>query len=327
MSKIDIVIPCYNYGHFLGACVSSVLAQSVHDLRILIIDDASTDQSARVADELAKTEPRVSHIVHRENRGHIATYNEGIAWASGEYFLLLSADDLLLPGALDRAIRIMDDDPSIVMVHGQASPWQVGRPQPSTDASAPFAWRRQNLIDIVCESGRNYIFTATAIVRTAAQKKAGGYNAALPHTADMEMWLRLACQGSVASVDSPVQAIYRRHANNMSSAYLARKLIDLEGRKRAFELFFATAPLPGPQRANLQRQAFGALAREAYWAGVLRGLRGQVENGRTLLRFAFALAPELRLAPPFAQLRRTAAYHRAVQALGLGSVIAPIGQG
>ena len=57
MAKVDIVVPCYNYGRFLAACVASVLNQSIADLRVLIIDDASTDNSVSVAIRWLKTIP------------------------------------------------------------------------------------------------------------------------------------------------------------------------------------------------------------------------------------------------------------------------------
>jgi len=130
MAKVDIVVPCYNYGRFLETCVGSVLDQSIRDLRVLIIDDASTDDSLSVAKRLAETDPRISIIAHAQNKGHISTYNEGIAWASADYLLLLSADDLLVAGALDRAIAVMDANPDIVLTHGDCTVWLDGRPLP-----------------------------------------------------------------------------------------------------------------------------------------------------------------------------------------------------
>ncbi|MGY4472207.1 glycosyltransferase involved in cell wall biosynthesis [Bradyrhizobium sp. LB9.1b] len=98
MSSVDIVVPCFRYGHFLRECVESVLAQSGPELRVLIIDDASPDNTAEVAEELARSDPRVDYRRHTSNQGLIATANEGIAWARADYMLLLSADDYLLPG-------------------------------------------------------------------------------------------------------------------------------------------------------------------------------------------------------------------------------------
>src|SRR4051812_45731281 len=104
--RVSVVIPCYNYGEYLAACVDSVLAQAGVDVEILVIDDASTDDSARTATAIAGRDPRVEVRVHRANIGHIRTYNEGLAWASGDYTVLLSADDLLAPGALRRADEV-----------------------------------------------------------------------------------------------------------------------------------------------------------------------------------------------------------------------------
>ena len=100
MSSVSVVIPCYNYGHFLRDAVSSALDdQEGIDVRVLIIDDASTDNSADVARQIAAEDPRVEVAVHRTNAGNLATYNEGLlAWADGDYTVLLSADDRLTPG-------------------------------------------------------------------------------------------------------------------------------------------------------------------------------------------------------------------------------------
>ena len=64
MASLDVIIPCYNYGHFLRACIDSLRAQYVDDLRILIIDDASTDNSAETAQKLAREDPQISVVVH-----------------------------------------------------------------------------------------------------------------------------------------------------------------------------------------------------------------------------------------------------------------------
>ena len=80
MAKADVVVPCYNYGRFLEACVESILRQSITDIRVLIIDDASSDDSLLVAKQLAQRDSRVTVVSHSQNKGHIETYNEGIAW-------------------------------------------------------------------------------------------------------------------------------------------------------------------------------------------------------------------------------------------------------
>ena len=98
MASVDVVIPCYNYAKYLPRCVASVLSQEGVDVRALIIDDCSTDETPAVGAALAQQDARVLYRRHAKNMRHIATYNEGlIDWASADYCLLLSADDLLAP--------------------------------------------------------------------------------------------------------------------------------------------------------------------------------------------------------------------------------------
>src|SRR3954451_22899935 len=128
---VSVVIPCYKYGRFLPACVRSILDQEGVDVRVLIIDDASPDDSAQMALALAAADERVEVRVHEVNKGHIATYNEGLlGWADGDYSVLISADDLLTPGALARATAVMEADPKVGFVYGHAIVWNDSGPRP-----------------------------------------------------------------------------------------------------------------------------------------------------------------------------------------------------
>ena len=88
MSSVDVLIPCYRYGRYLQECVQSVLTQGIGELRVLILDDASPDDTPEVAAALARQDKRVTYRRHETNRGHIETYNEGIAWARADYMML-----------------------------------------------------------------------------------------------------------------------------------------------------------------------------------------------------------------------------------------------
>jgi glycosyltransferase involved in cell wall biosynthesis len=132
MSSVSVVIPCYNYGHFLPEAVSSVLDdQKDVDVRVLIIDDGSTDDSAEVARQIVEGDSRVEAILHPTNMGHLETYNEGLLeWADGDYSVLLSADDRLTPGALGRAAELLDARPNVGFVYGHPLHFQGDRPLP-----------------------------------------------------------------------------------------------------------------------------------------------------------------------------------------------------
>jgi glycosyltransferase involved in cell wall biosynthesis len=306
MAVIDILVPCYRYGRFLPGCIGSILSQSVQDFRVLIIDDASPDDSAAVAEHLAHSDSRIKVIAHRTNQGHIATYNEGIAWTSSPYFLLLSADDFLAPGALARAVAIMEARDDVVMTYGTEVRIQSGQPTPAIPEEAgETVWNVRPGRDFVaetCDAIRNVVPTPTVIVRTAVQKRIGGYHPHLNHAGDLEMWLRFAAHGSVAATSS-VQAFYRMHGNNMSTAIFETLIEDYEQRRAAFDTFFAGDGARLAGAGDLHKLASRRLGDAAFWTGAAQIGRGNLQTGRKLLHFAWRLNPKTRLWPPFGHLR------------------------
>ena len=279
---VDVVIPCYRYGRFLRECVSSVLTQDDVDVRILIIDDASDDGSADVANELASEDQQVEVIIHRANQGHIATYNEGIEWASSKYFLLLSADDLITPGCLKRAVSIMEQHPSISMTHGNEINLLPNRGVPDlAQQGSDEQWIVQpgmELIKELCNSTTNRIGVSTVVVRTEAQKAVGGYRRELPHTGDLEMWLRLASLGKVAET-TLIQGIRRIHGANLSMTEFNHSMADFRQLIAAFDSFFRNEGQSLHNCKELWTLSRSRLAERFFWKGLsdlwktdLRGL-------------------------------------------------------
>jgi glycosyltransferase involved in cell wall biosynthesis len=303
-SSIDIVVPCYNYGRYLRSCVRSILDQSGVVLRVLIIDDASSDETADVGRALAKEDSRVTFWSHSVNRGNINTYNEGIQWASADYFLLLSADDWLLPGALARAFKVFQSHPEVALVHGRAAVARVGQSAPEIEESDDCEYSvspGQSFIAAACsDSDSNPVWTPTAVVRTADQKAVGGYSVELPHAGDLHLWLTLACRGSIAKIHN-YQAVYRRHETNMH--YSFAKLKNLRQHLLAFDAVFDSYPEKINNYAALQRKYRKGLALSA----IRMAQRDVVNNGGSLcedyLTFAFGLAPILRISAAFLQLQ------------------------
>ena len=272
--SIDVIVPCYNYGRFLRSCTDSVLGQLGCEVRILIIDDASTDDSLAIARSLAAEDSRIQVLSHEKNRGHIATYNEGIEWLSADYMLLLSSDDMLAPGAFARALALMEADLAIGFVYGtsvrftaEADVEAAAAGQMTwTDAAAPTVEAGIAFIRRFCATPVNTVETATAVVRTSLQKRVGGYRAELPHSGDMEMWLRLAARAKVGFVPT-VQAFTRIHAKNMRHGYKAnRDLEDFHQRRIVFQTFFAADGRDLSERLALESLAYRSLAVELLWA-------------------------------------------------------------
>ena len=131
MLPVKVIIPCYRYAHFLTGCVESVLSQHGVDLKVLILDDASPDDTPEVSRRLAARDPRVEIRRHATNMGHLATFNEGLEWSSdAEATVLISADDLLAPGALARAVALLEDAPGVGFVYGPVVPFSSAEAPP-----------------------------------------------------------------------------------------------------------------------------------------------------------------------------------------------------
>jgi glycosyltransferase involved in cell wall biosynthesis len=294
MPSVDVVVPCYNYGHYLAACVRSVLDQDGVSVRVLILDDASSDDSETVGRALAAADSRVQYRRHATNHGHIATFNEGIDWAGGEYFLLISADDLLVPGSLRRATALMENDPAVAMTFGRVifidDDGKPVRDRPCTRARPVMSglefWQ------LCCATAGNVVWTPSAVVRTAVQRAIGGYRADLPHAGDLEMWLRFAAHGKVGYV-AEVQGLYRVHGQNMSVLkFDAAK--DIEQRMAAFDVMFRDYARDMPDRARVQRDVRQILGWRAFWLASDAFDRGDADACARCYQLAMQLWPRAR---------------------------------
>jgi GT2 family glycosyltransferase len=308
MTSVSVIIPCYNYGHHLHDAVASVLEdQPGVDVKVLVIDDASTDGSGEVAMRIAREDPRVETLIHDVNRGHIATYNEGLLeWADADYCALLSADDRLTPGALTRATALLDAQPSVAFVYGYALPFHDGEdlPVPRTSDRGWSVWSGPSWIERRFKLARSGISSPEVVVRTALQKRVGGYDPDLPHHGDTEMWMRLALYGDVGYLRGVDQAFYRRHAQNMSTTYTGLK--DLHQRLLAFESLLER---PGAADVLDAPQLAAAVHRKLAWEALFAVARAY-EKGKTgviptdeLEAFAVECWPDARTMPVYWAVR------------------------
>lgn len=240
MPRVSIVVPCYNYGRYIQVCIESVLAQPGVDVDILIIDDASTDGSAEAVRVAVQKDSRVRAIYHERNRGHIATYNEGLFQVVGDYVVLLSADDLLAPGSLRRAVTLMEANPGVGLVYGSVTDFAHVPPSLNrSNATSWTIWRGHDWLEDRCRTGRNALRSPEAIMRRTVLHAIGGYKASLPHAGDFEIWMRAASISDVGYIGGVAQAYYRVHSVNMHRAEFNQldakgTVIDLQQRHACF---------------------------------------------------------------------------------------------
>lgn len=270
MGSVSVIIPCYNYAHFLPECVESVLSQNGVDVRVLIIDDSSTDNTPEVAVNLVGGNSNAEYRRHEKNLGHIATYNEGLAWASADYTILLSADDMLTPGALMRSVQLMDAHPEVGFVCGGCVRFDTDKPLPQPrNPSGLCKWQIEKGLDwleTLCRTGINRIASPEVLVRTSLQKQLGGYRAELPHSGDMEMWMRFAVHADVGCILDADQAFYRLHKRNMHVRQFSATFKEVQQRRLAFDFVFQEYKEIIPDWERLQKLAYRSLAGDALWA-------------------------------------------------------------
>lgn len=242
---MSVVIPCYNYGRFLHECVGSVLNnQPGIDVEVIIVDDKSTDDSLSIARQIEhQHQPNVRVIANEANMGHIATYNRGLDAATSPYVLLISADDLVTPGALTRAAELLEAEPTVGMVYGRAIQFYGDPPPGRTEPGPWIVWRGADWLRHRCRSGYNVIASPEVVMRTSVLRAIGGYRADLPITGDFEMWMRTSAVSDIGFLTGVDQALRRNHSNNMNTttfhAGSARgQLIDLQQRWQSFVAVF-----------------------------------------------------------------------------------------
>lgn len=300
LPTVDVIVPCYNYGHLLADCVASVLHQRGVSVRVLIMDDCSRDETQLVGMRLSR-HARVEYRRHEINRGHIATYNEALALVDADYCVLLSADDMLTPGALARATRVMEDDARIGFVFGRDIAFRERVPIQAvkTGTTAPRLFEYPAFLEAACRLGHTGIQAPTVVVRTALHRNIGGYLPELPHSGDTEIWLRMAASALVAEVDAD-QAYRRLHTGNMSLGYTP--LDRLREQLRAFDVHFDTAAVPWvlkPLRATAHR----TIAEAALWTAAQAFEAGDVAICDDAIEFALAASPDISSWPPHRRLQ------------------------
>lgn len=328
-ATVSVVIPCYNYADYLRQAVSSALDQDGVNVDVIIVDDASTDDSARVARGLAAMDSRVQVLTHEHNRGAVCTYNTGLERITGEFTVRLDADDMLTPGSLLRSTTVARHFPTVGLVYGHPvhfieardskvvqSGW--GRPvviEPGT--RPPFRpvprrwtiWPGRDWLAERCQTGLNVITSPEVLMRSSIVKSTGG-QLPLPHTHDMEMWMRIANYSDIAFIEGADQAWHREHDRSLSGAIPSVRA-QLVEQQAAFDLLFENLPQSSENKI-LHTSARRALSRMAIREAVSQLDRGRatIDSVEELQCFADAAYPKIRRTRDWKTLRMRLALQR-----------------
>jgi glycosyltransferase involved in cell wall biosynthesis len=111
LPTLSVIVPNYNHGQFLETSLLAILRQSVQPLEVIVLDDASTDNSVEVIRRIAAQNPLIRLIRNEKNLGVMPNVNKGVEMARGEYVYVASADDEVLPGLLEKSLKLLAQHP------------------------------------------------------------------------------------------------------------------------------------------------------------------------------------------------------------------------
>jgi glycosyltransferase involved in cell wall biosynthesis len=185
---LSVVIPHYNHGRYLRRAVDAIRAQSRPPLEIIIVDDASTDGSLPLLQDLA-AEPTVRVHQNDRNRGVGYTSNRGLALCRGDYVYIAGADDLVLPGFFDRALSMARAYPQAGIIYGKmAKSDEAGNVVAVFEVSgwpaARFASPHDFLREHLESEDPSHSLCGATIYRRDALQALGGYRTELGHWMD-----------------------------------------------------------------------------------------------------------------------------------------------
>lgn len=276
-SEVTFVVPCYNYGRYVVQALESLLAQTVRELEIIVVDDASTDNTPEVLTRY-QAHPQIKLLRHERNLGHIATYNEALALARGSYVAIMSADDYCLEhDAVARQLALFQAHPSIGMVYS-AYRMVAGDKLLSTEAVFPHQGFRHGLDEFHSLIWGNYILHSGTLLRREVQEELGPYDAGLPQSADWDQWLRTCARHDVGYIPEPLYA-YRIHLSNMQAKGIPPEQ-QLVQNVRTLERGFAALPENAPVGIiQCKAAAMNHALLQTAWFDLFHGRRMRVLRG------------------------------------------------
>lgn len=181
--KVSVIIPTFNRSGVLPRAINSVFAQTFHDFEIIVVDDCSTDDTAKVVSSFF--DGRIRYIRHEHNKGGGASRNTGIRAAVGEFVAFLDSDDEWLPLKLEKQLRLFSDAKVGVVYCGFV--YLNSEHEKGQEALHPLPKDpREELLVL------NFIGpTSVVVIRKALLQKTGGFDEQMPSCQDWDLYLNL----------------------------------------------------------------------------------------------------------------------------------------
>jgi GT2 family glycosyltransferase len=233
---VSVVMPTFNRAHLLPQTIRAILGQSYEDIELIVVDDASTDETPDVIDDIS--DRRLHYVRLADNRGVGAARHIGLQNTSGKYIALADSDDLWMPDKLAQQVDAMEEHRSIdvlftdfIDIHHTDGTRQRGfvDTQQGMDCLATRhlggnLWDVEDGIEMALLKKSGFIATPTVMLRNRALEKIGSFNASLRMAEDFEFWLRASVLGAgFAYIDEPLVERHL-HISSLTTRKIATNL-------------------------------------------------------------------------------------------------------
>ncbi|HVE69851.1 MAG TPA: glycosyltransferase [Thermoanaerobaculia bacterium] len=206
--RVTVLLAVCNGEPHLGDSIRSILGQTLRDLELLVVDDASSDGSA--ATLASFRDPRLRVVRNEENLGLTRSLNRGLALTGSEYVARLDADDLSFPERLERQVAFLDANPEVGVVGAQGIPIDVRGRRLSRVGWWHREWRRPAggaAFDWYRMFDTPFIHSSVMFRRALVRDELGGYDESFLLSQDAELWMRAARRTRMANLDAPLVAM------------------------------------------------------------------------------------------------------------------------
>jgi glycosyltransferase involved in cell wall biosynthesis len=196
---ISVIVPCHNYGKYVGEAIESIQHQTYESWELLVIDDGSSDDTQAVVQRYCQADARITYH-YQAQQGVSAARNNGFSRAKGEYLQLLDADDLLAPQKFERQLALFEAHPTASLVYGDAYSFTH---QPGTHQRefAKFTLAKSSISGVgyalaLHMAADNIFLISSPLFKRAMLQVAPGFNQRILAFEDWEFWSRAVLQGA-----------------------------------------------------------------------------------------------------------------------------------
>ncbi|MCU1279812.1 MAG: glycosyltransferase family 2 protein, partial [bacterium] len=218
---VSVIVPAFNYGHFLAHTLASVQAQTHSRWECIVVDDGSTDDTWEVSFAHAQRDPRIKYI-RRNNGGLAAARNTGLGAARGDYVQFLDADDAIEARKLETQVAYLERQPHVGIVYGDVRYFdsETGARRCGLFVDEP--WMPQSsgsgerLLRTLIRA--NIMVVNAPLVRRSVVDEVGRFDETLRSLEDWEYWIRCAAVGTWFEYrqDEGTLSLVRAHRRSMS---------------------------------------------------------------------------------------------------------------